>query len=339
MEFTNYYICGSTGSGKTWLVYKWLERMEEKNGIKLDYSGSKEGVMRMDDDWSLRHKLKGYKDKYIALYENFIPSISRGYRDMVPSLNMNGILAVFLTVCPIEESSENVKKMIEENKFRVINMDKEKRKNEAVEQTVNRVLETMDCPKLKERQKYFMKYEKDVGIPEVKPKVYITSNAFIISVLRSAYDDLTFRLDRSHPMWKGYKGEPIVLYEPAFHEYQWIRKLPQIVTKSKFGTKNYPYEKRITIIAIREEKVFNGRLVQQFIKDFDVEILDMEQLRDNWNYSIDFDGSPDCLITDIMNKIEQQLSIPYVKYPGRMDRNENENEEEKKPKVPQTGDN
>ena len=336
MEFTNYYICGSTGSGKTWLVDKWLERMSEKNGIDLDYCGIK-GVMRMDDDWSMRHKLKGYKDKYIALYENFDPTRSRGYKDMVPSLNMNGILAIFLTLYHIEESPERVKKMIEENKFRVIDMDKEKRKNETVEQTMNRVLETMDCPKLKERQKYFMKYEKDVGIPEVKPKVYMTSNAFITAMLRSAYYELSFRLEYSHPMWKGYKGEPIVLYEPNIGEYQWIRKLPQIVTKSKFGTKNYPYEKRVTIIAIREEKVFNGRLVQQFIKDFDVEIFDMSQLGDKWNCGLVKSDNMDELLTNIMNKIEQQLSIPYVKYPGRMDKNEHE--EEKKPKAPQTGDN
>ena len=177
-----------------------------------------------------------------------------------------------------------------------------------------------------------MKYEKDIGIPEVKPKVCMTSNSFIIAMLRSAYYDLTFRLDRSYPLWKGYKGEPIILYEPGMYGHQWIRKLPQIVTKSKFGTKNYPYEKRVTIIAIREEKVFNGRLVQQFIKDFNVEIFDMSQLGDKWNCGLVADEEVDVLLTNIMNKIEQQLNIPCVKYPGRKDKNEPK--EEKKPKAP-----
>lgn len=161
MEFTNYYICGSSGSGKTWLINKWLERMEEKNEMDLKYPGFG-GVIRMDYDWKLRRKLKGYKGKYIALYENFIPTRARGYRNMVPKLNMNGIFTVFLTVCPIEKSPENVKKMIEENKFRVIDMDQEKKVDETVEQTVNRIVSDMECPVFR----FFEENEKKPKVPQ-----------------------------------------------------------------------------------------------------------------------------------------------------------------------------
>lgn len=164
MEFTNYYICGSSGSGKTWLVKKWLEQMSKKNGILLDYEGN---PLVMRADFGLNRPIKKTK---IIIYENFNPRKKGICYYGIPDLNQLHISTIFISRDNVKNTTNRVKKMFKEFGFKIIDMDKERRENETVEQTVNRMMSDMEYfffrPFTKEVLDKFLEEEN-----EKKPKV------------------------------------------------------------------------------------------------------------------------------------------------------------------------
>ena len=140
MEYINYYICGSTGSGKTLLVKKWLERMSKKNGIVLDYDGNPY-VTRAD--FGLNRPVRKTK---IIVYDNFNPRKKGICYYGIPDLNGLFISTVFVSRDNLKNTTYRVRRMIKEFNFRVIDMDQEKKINETIEQTVERIVNDMECP-------------------------------------------------------------------------------------------------------------------------------------------------------------------------------------------------
>lgn len=68
------FIYGSSGSGKSYLVYELLKKIEEVNGIERvgcpDFNGYYY-VIRMDRSKSLRKKVGDFRHRYVAYYEYF----------------------------------------------------------------------------------------------------------------------------------------------------------------------------------------------------------------------------------------------------------------------------
>ena len=155
----NYYICGSSGSGKTLLVKKWLERMSEKNDILLDYEGN-QYVTRVD--FGLNRSLGKTK---IMIYENFNPRKKGICYYGIPDLNELLISTVFISRDNIKNTTNRVRKMFKEFRFKIIDMDKERKENETVEQKVNRILRIMKYPYFE-----FLTKEEFNNLNEKKPK-------------------------------------------------------------------------------------------------------------------------------------------------------------------------
>ena len=159
IEPVNYYICGSTGSGKTWLVKKWLEEINKKNKLKLDYSGKK-GVIRAD-----LGRFPPIMDNKIVIYENFNPRKKGICYYGIPDLNEFLISTVFISRDNVKNTTNRVRRMFKEFRFKIIDMDKERRENETVEQTVNRILGIMKYPYFE-----FLTKEEFNNLNEKKPK-------------------------------------------------------------------------------------------------------------------------------------------------------------------------
>lgn len=140
IEPVNYYICGNADSGKTLLVKKWLERISEKNGVLLDYGGNP-FVIRAD--LVINRPIGKTK---VIVYENFDPRKKGTCYYGIPDLNELFVSTVFVSRDSVKNTTYRVRKMFKEFGFRVIDMDQEKKVNETVEQTVNRIVNDMECP-------------------------------------------------------------------------------------------------------------------------------------------------------------------------------------------------
>lgn len=140
IEPVNYYICGTIGSGKTQIVKKWLEKLSEKNGILLEYEGNS-NVIRAD--FGINRPIGKTK---VIIYEDFDPRKDNICYYGIPKFNEMLISTIFVSRDNLKETTYKVKRMIKEFNFKVIDMDQEKKKNETLEQTVNRVLSDMEYP-------------------------------------------------------------------------------------------------------------------------------------------------------------------------------------------------
>lgn len=140
VEPINYYICGTTGSGKTLLVKKWLEKLSKKNDILLDYEGNS-FVIRADFGFN-----KPIGKTKVIIYENFDPRKDGICYYGIPRFNETLISTVFVSRDNIKETTYKVRRMIKEFNFKVIDMNQERKENEAIEQTVNRVVNNMEYP-------------------------------------------------------------------------------------------------------------------------------------------------------------------------------------------------
>ena len=118
--------------------------------------------------------------------------------------------------------------------------------------------------------------------------------------------------------WKGYKGEPIIIMRFFEYNYKWwIGRMPDWLTRNRFGKKVYPSEKRIFIILIENEDVLERPRFQNLLDKFKHEILEMDS---GWNKEI-FDKN--IKITE--DKIKDKKIINNT--------NKVPENEEKKPKI------
>lgn len=140
IEPVNYYICGTTGSGKTQVVKKWLERLSEKNSVVLEYEGNS-NVIRAD--FGINKPIGKTK---VIVYEDFDPRKKGICYYGIPDFNEMLISTVFVSRDNVKETTYKVRRMIKEFNFKVIDMDQERKENETVEQTVERVVNGMECP-------------------------------------------------------------------------------------------------------------------------------------------------------------------------------------------------
>lgn len=152
------FIYGSSGSGKSYLVYEILKKIEEVNGIERvgcpDFNGYYY-VIRMDRSKSLRKKVGDFKHRYLAYYEYFDivfterKEIQKELEDIINRITHK--IPMKMIIVSIKDKKgypQWFQTFLKDNEFEEIKMEVENKEIEQIKETVKKHLEDIVIKKM-----------------------------------------------------------------------------------------------------------------------------------------------------------------------------------------------
>lgn len=152
------FIYGSSGSGKSYLVYEILKKIEEVNDIERvgcpDFNGYYY-VIRMDRSKGLRKKVGDFKHRYIAYYEYFdiVFSERKEIQKELENIMNRIIHNVPMRMIIVSLKDKNgypqwFQKFLKDNEFEEIKMEVENKEIRNIKETVKRHLKDIVVKKM-----------------------------------------------------------------------------------------------------------------------------------------------------------------------------------------------
>lgn len=158
----NLFIYGSSGSGKSYLVYELLKKIEEVNGIERvgcpDFNGYYY-VIRMDRSKSLRKKVGDFKHRYVAYYEYFDviynerKDIQKEMENVLKRVTYNvPIRMIIVSLKDKKGYPEPFQTFLKENEFEEIEMEVENKEIGYIKEIVKKRLSDIFVKKMINRE-------------------------------------------------------------------------------------------------------------------------------------------------------------------------------------------
>lgn len=156
------FIYGSSGSGKSYLVYEILKKIEDMNGIERvgcpDFNGYYY-VIRMDRSKSLRKKVGDFRHRYVAYYEYFDivfaerKDIQKELEDVMHRVTHK--VPMRMIIVSLKDKSEYpqwFQTFLKENNFEEIEMEVENKEIGNIKEIVERRLSDIFVKKMINRE-------------------------------------------------------------------------------------------------------------------------------------------------------------------------------------------
>lgn len=159
MECIKYYVYGK---GNYTLLLKWLERLSEQYGICFPVTGDLHTpVVNMSKPYSIIKKNGSFRNKKVAIHEH-LGCI--GYPDniylneAIEKCEMIFLVGDFAW----KDQNEETRTFLIKNGFKVINLETNRKKDETLEDEINRIVDGMEYSKMnfKGNENYFL-YKKN----------------------------------------------------------------------------------------------------------------------------------------------------------------------------------
>ncbi len=146
-------------------------------------------------------------------------------------------------------------------------------------------------------------------------KVFLTTNFWFFSRCREVFYEDMFSFTGNFS--KLYNGEPIIFMDLYLSDYKSrIGRLSDWMIRSTFGKKKFLPENRLWVIWLNESQMLNFPRMEDFINDFNVEVLELGSKWDEEKFN--------SIINTIRTNLKEKNFIISSKSPVS---------EEKKPKL------